>query len=157
MPYKDPSAQREFNRKLFRSRYTTDPEFRASEALRKARWYRRNRMRLARQRELSVGGVAAGATKAKEVKMTTDEKWQTILQKVAQGEAARIQQEVAEEIEHRFESKMHRFIAAHGRFSLEPDSDYNAAAQRFRRELELDYERICEMRLKEWFERDSDI
>lgn len=39
IPYADPDRQREFNRNLYRNRYQQDPEFRASEALRKGEWY----------------------------------------------------------------------------------------------------------------------
>ena len=42
MPYADPARQREYNRILYQTRYQTDPEFRADEAVRKAIWYWKN-------------------------------------------------------------------------------------------------------------------
>jgi hypothetical protein len=51
MPFKDPGDYRDHHRNLFWNRYNSDPEFRETEAARKAKWYWEHRDEiLARQR-----------------------------------------------------------------------------------------------------------
>lgn len=45
-PFSDPEKRREYNRKYYRKKYQSDPEFRKQEAERKAAWFEGNLQRL---------------------------------------------------------------------------------------------------------------